>query len=430
MGKSTYIRHLDPTKPLPKHWHTRVCRLEQKQNEEWENANRFRYPEQSTIPVHEILDACEACDSLWLPQHPARFAFDAALGFNAKKGKKGKGKGKGKKGGPKTPKWPDANAVWKEVVKMFSGMPVAGNEGNIVVMEQNCEFLNLSKAKYFEKSFVEVFQRCHIAFLSEVDGPGVDHLAKALNYTGYTSKVNSRGQGVAFLVHPRLKVINGPIAYNSVANVQNIPDLRPGWRIDVEDTVTGEKFAVIVLHLKSMLGGPQVTAVVRYQQNQALVNDIAADLKKIDNGAADAIGFIVGGDMNFKLNTKFNDADPLYNAGFQLLERWDNQGTQVMNNSRIDGLFYKGLKSKLTWYDVTPFFKNKVLGRSFTDHANLKAELCTVSKDNTSKKDDTATIDGSTGASSEDATAKSTAAETLPEIKLWSHPSAVKAKGK
>ena len=67
------------------------------------------------------------------------------------------------------------------------------------------------------------------------------------------------------MVHPRLKVLN-QISYDEVANVQGVPDLRPAFRLDLEDTVTGDKFAVVVVHLKSMRGGPQVSGKVRYQQ--------------------------------------------------------------------------------------------------------------------------------------------------------------------
>jgi hypothetical protein len=80
--------------------------------------------------------------------------------------------------------------------------------------------------------------------------------------------------------------------------------------------------------------------------------------------------------MNFPLNDKsFQDADPLIQDGFQLLEPNDTQGTQAFKNSRLDGYFFKNLKSGLTHYRVYPHFKQPNVGRAFTDHATISAMI-------------------------------------------------------
>jgi hypothetical protein len=128
---------------------------------------------------------------------------------------------------------------------------------------------------------------------------------------------------------------------------------------------------VVVLHLKSMRGGPQVTAVVRHKQFSLLVKDLGPNY----------VG-LVGGDLNYKIDDpSCKDADPMYQAGYTLVAKGDNSATQIMG-SRIDGFFEKGMSGKtaVDFYRVYAYFLNPNLKRAFSDHATLKLEVLVSSK--------------------------------------------------
>jgi hypothetical protein len=283
-------------------------------------------------------------------------------------GKQGGGKKGGGNGGGGGRPLPNPQLVHAEVAKMLANISVAGNSGNIQILETNCEFMDVSKARYFQDSYVELVTRAHVLFMEEVEPQGVAYLGKVTGYSAFASVANTRNQAVGFLVHPRLKVIGGPTTYTSIANVQGVPDLRPAFRLDLEDTVSGHKFSVVVLHLKSMRGGPQVTAVVRYKQFALLVQDLGPNFCGI-----------VGGDLNYKIDDpSCREGDPMIQAGYTLLAAGDHSATQIMG-SRIDGFFYKGLPVGIDYYKVVAYFNNPSLKRSFTDHGTLAFEVLTAS---------------------------------------------------
>ncbi len=269
---------------------------------------------------------------------------------------------KRKKGGNHPRPLPDANTVATQVAQSMANMAMASNTGNLVIGEWNMEFLDSSKANYFMKTFDEIVPRHHLIFCEEVDSGGLDTLAKAFNYTSYCSVANTRGQAVGFLVHPRLKVIGQPKSYDNLATVQGIPDLRPAYRLDLEDTISGVKFSAVVVHLKSMRGGPASTGKVRYQQMQYLASDLGSGFSGI-----------ISGDFNTFLDNT-SDTDPLTKAGFKLVNPTDHTTTQSMGG-RLDGFFHLGLKMALGKYQVRPFFKNPLITRGLSDHGLLTIEM-------------------------------------------------------
>lgn len=262
---------------------------------------------------------------------------------------------------------PNPVVVASEVAKSVANMPLAGNTGNLVFGEWNMEFLDASKAKYFLKTFEEIVPRHHLLFCEEVDSSGLDTLAQAFGYTSYCSVANTRGQAVGFLVHPRLKIIGQPKSYDNVANVQGIPDLRPAFRVDLEDSISGYRFSAVVIHFKSMRGGPVTTSPVRHQQMQLLASDLGPNFQGI-----------IAGDFNTFLDNT-GDTKPLIDAGYKLVNPTDNTTTQSMGG-RLDGFFQLGVSKQLGKYQVRPFFKNPLITRGLSDHGLLTIEmrLCNV----------------------------------------------------
>lgn len=311
----------------------------------------------------------------------------------ARRGRKGRGKSKG--GGQSSGRsggkgLPDPKVVAAKVYDIVKNFKVVGNDGNVVMATWNMEFLDASKAKYFLESYKHVVPRFHIIGCTEITLDGLQVIANALGYKAYASIENTRSQAVGFLVHPRLKVIGKPISYDEIANVQGIPNLRPAFRLDLEDTATGDKFAGVVVHMKSMRGGPASTAPVRRQQSKKLAEVLGKNF----------IGFICG-DWNCHLdNASVTDTDPLKNAGFKLVGPKDTTPTHIMK-SRLDGFFVMSF-GKVGRLQVFNFWRE--LGRDLSDHGTVRVQkrVCGGAGNDTT----CGTVDDPKGPYSDDSTEK------------------------
>lgn len=258
---------------------------------------------------------------------------------------------------------PDAKVVASEVREAVKHMPKAAPKGDLILGEWNMEFLDASKAKYFAETYKEVVPRHHLLFVIEADKGGLAQIAKDNpGYRPEISPANSRGQAVGFLINERLK-INGTKSYAEVADINNIPDLRPAFRLDFTDTASGKDASAVVVHLKSMRGGPEQTAPVRAAQAAVLAQVLGPNFKGI-----------VGGDFNTFLE-RSKDMDPLVKAGFKLLNPNDTNSTQAMGG-RLDGFYVKGMEG-FSDPSTIPFWKNKLITRGLSDHALVTTRLKT-----------------------------------------------------
>jgi hypothetical protein len=282
----------------------------------------------------------------------------------AKGGKKNKGKG-----GPGNRPLPSPTAVLSAVSQIVSGRRIvagaAGMKGDLVMWEQNFEFGDPSKAKYFEDSYRLIVERSHLIFASEVDPGFLQHLATlAPGYTSYCCKPNTRNQAVGFVLHNRFKVIS-VTSHDAVANVQGIPDLRPAYELELEDTTTGKRRKYIVVHLKSMRGGPQVSGVVR--RNQAT---IIAHVLKNSTGTET----LIAGDWN-TFGDKTTDLDPLKNAGFKIVDPTDARATHTMGG-RLDFYMERGMSKLVGQPEVLEMNKLPNLPvRAITDHNSVVLDV-------------------------------------------------------
>lgn len=259
------------------------------------------------------------------------------------------------KGGRKERPLPNAKIVAEEVGKVVKDMPLAQAQGDIKIGEWNMEFMTADKARYFKDTYNQVVPRHHLLFVEETDEGGLKQIAQDNGYNYVVSRPNSRGQAVGFLVNPRLEVMK-TTSIDSVADVQGIPDLRPALKIDVRDTATGDQFSAVVVHLKSMRGGPESTAPVRAEQAQVLAGELGSSFKGV-----------IAGDWNTFLD-KTSDLDPLKSAGFKIHNEGDHTSTQAMGG-RLDGFVTKNMT--LAEELINPFFKNPLITRGLSDHALL-----------------------------------------------------------
>src|SRR5207237_8777987 len=133
--------------------------------------------------------------------------------------------------------------------------------------------------------------------------------------------------------------------------------LRPAYRLDLEDSATGMKFSAVVVHLKSMRGGPASTSPVRYQQCQIIQQVLGTD------------PVIIAGDWNCFVNNT-HDMDPLTTNGYKVVNPGDSTSTQKMGG-RLDCFVTSNITVKLGRYQVRNFWKNQTIGRAFSDHGLL-----------------------------------------------------------
>jgi hypothetical protein len=222
--------------------------------------------------------------------------------------------------------------------------------------EQNFEFLDITKAKYFMDSYKEMIPLAHIWLCAEVAQDGLQEIAAQTGYKAYVSVENNRHQAVGILLHPRLQIVGQPNSIDEVATVQGVPDLRPAFQVNVKDTTTGAEFWGCAVHLKSMRGGPVTSGAVRHQQ-------CAIMAKKLTGSG------IVGGDMNC-LMPNISDIDPLLQAGFVLA--CPSTTTQSMGGI-LDGFFQLKMPKNLGTVELLAWFKDPTIGRGLTDHGMLRA---------------------------------------------------------
>jgi hypothetical protein len=265
----------------------------------------------------------------------------------------------GFKGGRKQHPLPNAKVVAEEVGKTLKDMPLATDKGEVKIGEWNVEFGTADKARYFKDTYNQVVPRHHLLFVEETDEGFLKQVAQDNNYNYVVSRANSRGQAVGFLVNKRLEV-KGTESIESVANVQGIPELRPALKVDLHDTASGQDFSAVVIHLKSMRGGPDATASVRAEQAANLARDLGPNFKGV-----------IAGDWNTFLD-KTSDLDPLKAAGFKINNAGDHSSTQAMGG-RLDGFVIKNLS--LGQETINPFFKNPLITRGLSDHALLSTIL-------------------------------------------------------
>lgn len=265
-------------------------------------------------------------------------------------------------------KLPNPKAVAAEVRAIMGNIKQVDNSGNLVFSSWNMEFLDASKARFFLETYEIVVPQNHLIACSEITQAGLDVIANAVGYKAYASVENNRNQAVGFLVHPRLRVIGSPVSYDEVGTVQGIPNLRPAFRLNLEDTVTGDKFCAIVVHLKSMRGGPKKTGPVRRQQCHKL-----AEALKHDDDAV-----FIGGDWNTFLDNT-TDTDPLENEGFTLVNPKDTTPTQSMG-SRLDGFYKRDTGSPVGRLRVFNLWQNTKITRALSDHGVVRIHwrVCTA----------------------------------------------------
>jgi hypothetical protein len=270
---------------------------------------------------------------------------------------------------------PDWRLVERALIDMLYGFKLAGAEGNLVFGEENLEFCDDRKARWFLGAYKQIVWRHHLMAFEEVTPEAVQTIAKATAYRGFCTKPNNRGQAVGLVANEeRLEIIGDVIEVTEITDVQGVPELRPALVANVRDRVTSNEFGFAAVHLKSMLGGELETAPIRREQIEKLIAKLGPNWKGV-----------IAGDFNFHMDkADFQESKAFAAAGFKLVAPGNNVSTQKMGG-RIDGFYQRGMGT-LTMSATVPMWNIPKVGRGFTDHGLTRCQKVVRKAKSTSKK--------------------------------------------
>lgn len=257
---------------------------------------------------------------------------------------------------------PPASAaeVSNTVNQLMGHVTQVDSTGPLFIAEHNAHFGNADKALLYHQAYEQMFSRAHLIFLEEVDPEFCRTTAAGINYKWCASRVNSRGQGLGFLLHPRLELVGEPVTLESVAQVHHIPDLRPGFMLHLKDVYSGAQFNALAVHLKSMRGGAY-TQAIRYAQTKSLLNSVGD------------CPTIIGGDWNCFLDRSTKEITPLQQAGFQLVDPLNHAPTQEFGG-RLDGFMTRNFPWGVGNCENFNFWQ-QLPACSFSDHGLIRTRM-------------------------------------------------------
>jgi hypothetical protein len=268
--------------------------------------------------------------------------------------------------------------IAKEVIReMLCHRKLASLKQELVIGVHNFERLTKAKAELLLEFYKLILSRVHVMVCTEVTKEGLEYLAQETGMKAYCCSETSSGIAIGFLIDPRrVAVICEPEEYREVANIDGLKDLRPYYRIKIEDLLVGARFYLGGVHLKSMRLSRVISGRVRHQQAQKIVS--------IDG---DEPG-IHCGDYNTHLGES-PDLEPFTIAGHELLK--SKEPTHCWP-SRLDGVYHHNLnkrnadgnlsiggrgvvKVKIGKLHTYSQWKNEKLQRAVSDHSILLFEV-------------------------------------------------------
>jgi hypothetical protein len=244
-----------------------------------------------------------------------------------------------------------------------------GQSQNLPMIWLNCEYLNADKCADLGAVYAFIFSCGALVGLAEANSEGIEPIAQTCGYNYAATAANTRGQACCMLWHPDIWNCIAQAEHEQVAQIIGVPELRPTLELILQHRQTGTTMRFLSSHFKSLSGGWEATAAIRFEQTTKLLNIIEAE---------PPMPTIALGDYNCPLNllrlrgTK--DVDPFVTAGWSLLGGNTDQTSTHAKEGRIDGIFSKWLGSgvELSDYRVVPIFAE---APEVSDHAAVIGKL-------------------------------------------------------
>jgi hypothetical protein len=256
---------------------------------------------------------------------------------------------------------------------LLQGVPVfqpAGQVCEIPIVWLNCQLLDATKADLLAKVFANIMARGGLMAMAEANASGVGPVAKICGYDFFAATSNKRGQGCVVAWQPDTWQLVSSCEHWETAAIGPLPELRVTAEVVLRHLASGKMLRFLASHFKSLRGGWELTAEVRFAQAKNLLETI---------GRSPLIPTIAAGDYNCFLNRLRaygnKDVDPFVTENWSLLGGWqDTRPTQLLG-ARLDGMFFKWLEEGMRFdhYQTIPVY---AAAPEVTDHAILMGTLC------------------------------------------------------
>lgn len=240
--------------------------------------------------------------------------------------------------------------------------------------EFNALFGTYKKAMLFFQSYMRIFMCLDFIYLSEITKGFVGMLSEKLGFVGLCGRMNSRHQAVGILINPLYwEVIAWWEIFETADDIQGIQDLRPHIVALVRNRLTGKYELKVSLHLKSMMGGVEFTAKIRFQQNLRLIEHLHTKLlsklielvgEQTAQGLVNNLIMTLAGDWNCKGPNR-PEMKPIHDDGFAHLFPGDNAATHMMGG-QLDFPMGKNIEGEPHDVQHVAFYDD--LQRTFSDH--------------------------------------------------------------
>jgi hypothetical protein len=239
----------------------------------------------------------------------------------------------------------------------------------IPIIWLNCELLDAMKSGTLEKVFANIMARAGVMAMAEANEAGVKPVAEECGYDFFAAKSNRRGQGCVIAWQPDTWGLVTSFEHQETTGVSGVPELRESAEVVLRHKPSGFVLRFLASHFKSLRGGWELTADVRFEQSTNL-------LAKINQYPV--LPTIALGDYNCFLNRLRvhgnKDVDPFLTENWSLLGGLhDTRPTQLLGG-RLDGIFFKWLSAGmyLDDYTIIPVYS---AAPEVTDHAALIGTL-------------------------------------------------------
>jgi hypothetical protein len=258
------------------------------------------------------------------------------------------------------------------VEQLFEGMPFfdpSRNVRSIPILWLNCELLDDIKVGSLERVFATIMARAGVMAMAEANSAGVKPVAQRCGYEFFAATSNSRGQGCVIAWQPDSWERVTSFEHKETREVGGIAEMRVTAEVVLRHKLSGLAVRFLASHFKSLRGGWEVTAKVRFEQATNLLASI---------NRHPGIPTIALGDYNCfldRLRVYGNkDVDPFLTEDWALLGGLHDKRPTHMFGGRLDGIFSKWLSRNmfLRDYQVVPIYSE---APEVTDHAALIGTL-------------------------------------------------------
>jgi hypothetical protein len=260
-------------------------------------------------------------------------------------------------------------AAIEELFEDVSFFDAASNPTTVPIVWLNCELLDAAKGTTLHQVFSNIMARSALTAMAEANADGVARAVNDSCYDFFAATPNWRGQGCVIAWHKDVWEPVRKYEHGETAAIDGVVGLRMTAEVVLLHKFTGLPVRFLASHFKSLRGGWEKTADVRFAQTANLLSAINQE---------PVLPTIAPGDYNcylYRLRAAADkDLSPFLREGWSLLGGFDDRQPTHLFGGRLDGIFYKWLSSGMCIddYKRIPIYAAAL---EVTDHAAVMGTL-------------------------------------------------------